>query len=159
MKISTYHDLAATVDQSGGVLSLEMGVLRDVHGAGKLGSIVVAAIHDKLGGLGLGHAPMDELPRDQWRRVLVYRKGTPVARLIEAALSIDEHSDATLREFASKDNKAEGIVQRIKELARIMRHRRRIGWNPGVAWCSLFVTIPVHKMPGDVKHAIFQSIV
>jgi hypothetical protein len=116
MEMKTYQDLADAVDQNGNVLGIEMRVLRDVHGAGKLGTIVVASIRERLESLGLGHAPADELPRDHWRRVLIYRKGTQVARLIEAANSASEDSDKILREFANKDSKASEIVQRVREL-------------------------------------------
>ena len=93
-----------------------MGLLRDVHGAGKLGSIVVSGIHDRLESLGLGHTPQ-ELPTYQWERAIIYRKkGTPVAQMIQAVNSRDEKSDAVLREFANKNSQANDIVKRIKEL-------------------------------------------
>ena len=115
MKINDYAELAGLVDQNAGVMTVEMGVLRDVHKAGKLGSIVVAGIHERLESLGLGHVP-PELPTYQDQRAIVYRKGTPVARLINALTSINEHSDRVLRDFASKDRRSNEIVQKIREM-------------------------------------------
>jgi len=60
----TYEDLAQLVDHNGGIVTAVMGGMRDIHGAGKLGSIVVTAIHERLESLGLGHAPV-ELPTNQ----------------------------------------------------------------------------------------------
>jgi hypothetical protein len=115
MSIDSYETLAQQVDQNAGILTVQMGLLRDVHGAGKLGSIVVNSIHDRLESLGLGHTPA-ELPTYQEQRAIIYRKGSPVARLIEAVNTISERSDQILRQFASKDNKTNEIVQKIREL-------------------------------------------
>ena len=75
-KDSTYSSLAAAVDQNQGVCVFTMGMLRDVHQAGKLGSTVVQNISKSLNDLGLGHSPT-ELFTDQWKSVIVYRRGQP----------------------------------------------------------------------------------
>jgi hypothetical protein len=48
MKISNYEQLAEAVEKNRGVLTFQMGKLRDIHGAGKLGVNVIENIHDEL---------------------------------------------------------------------------------------------------------------
>lgn len=111
----TYEQLAEQVDLNGGVMTATMGQLRDVHGAGKLGSYVVSAIHEQLDSLGLGHAPV-EMPRDQWERVLVYRKRTPVGRVVQAVVSVTKESDSILKEAVGNNGQSSDIIRRIREL-------------------------------------------
>jgi len=111
----SYEELAEQVDQNGKIVTAVMGELRDSHGAGKLGSIVVTAIHERLDSLGLGHAPA-ELPTNQWERVIIYRKGSAVARLIEAVIAVGEESDSVLKEAVGKNGRSSDIVRRIREL-------------------------------------------
>jgi len=112
---TTYEDLGKVVDERGGVITAEMALLRNVHGAGKLGAIVVTAIHEQLESHGLGHAPGD-LPTFQWERVIIYRKGTPVARVIEAIIAVNDRSDTILRESIGASGEARAIIQKIREL-------------------------------------------
>jgi hypothetical protein len=114
-KYATYADLSAAVDANGSVLAIPMSELRDTHGAGKLGVNVVSNIHDRLEALGLGHVPSD-LPREQWAWALLYRKGSAVARLVDAVCVVGEQSDAIVREFAVKDDRASETLKRVKEL-------------------------------------------
>jgi|HubBroStandDraft_3_1064219.scaffolds.fasta_scaffold247176_1 hypothetical protein len=114
-KFADYNELSKLVNENESVLTVTMGQLRDAHGAGKLGTTVVAGIHDRLESLGLGHMP-PELSTTQWHTALLYRKGTAVARIVEAVNNIGENSEAVLRQFASRDNRASEILQKIKEL-------------------------------------------
>lgn len=111
--VTTYEQLAEAAIAEGGLLSVDMVKLRDLHGAGKLGVHVVQNISDKLGSVGLGHEPA-ELPQQQWERVRVYTRGSSVGRIIEAARTVDDKSDAILREVGSDD--ASETLKRIREL-------------------------------------------
>jgi len=111
-----YGDLKTEIKDAGGVLTVSMGRLRDVHGAGKLGNIVVESIAEQLKSVGLGHAPQ-ELPTSQWKQVLVYQIGTPSARLISAIYAIDEESAETIRKFANAANNTDtATIRKIREL-------------------------------------------
>ncbi len=111
-----YGKLKTEVKDAGGVLTVNMGHLRDVHGAGKLGNIVVESIAEQLKGVGLGHAPK-ELPTSQWKQVLVYRIGTPAARLIKAVYDVDEESADVIRKFANAEKNTDTeTVRKIREL-------------------------------------------
>jgi hypothetical protein len=115
MNFSTYEELADAVDQNGGLIVADMGKLRDTHGAGKLGSIVVNAIHEQLESHGLGHAPA-ELPTYQYERAIIYRKGAPVGRVVDAVTRIGDRSESILKEAVGKNAQSSIIVQRIREL-------------------------------------------
>jgi hypothetical protein len=111
--ITSYEELAEATAAEGGLLTLDMVKLRDIHGAGKLGVHVVQNISDRLDGLGLGHQP-DVLPQQQWERVRIYSRGSPVGRVIEAAHTVDDKSDAILREIGKND--ADELLKKIREL-------------------------------------------
>jgi hypothetical protein len=98
---------------SKGMKTVTMGLLRDVHGAGKLGVHVAAGISHDLDARGLAHYP-DPLPTDQWARVRVYKRNSSIGKFIAAAFSMDDGSDTVLLQLASND--ADRIVQRIREL-------------------------------------------
>ena len=115
MDITTYDDLSQHVDAEEGILLMSMGDLRDVHGAGKLGSNVVAGIADKLASVGLGHSPAS-LPTSQWGRALIYRKGSPLARLIEAINEPSDKSIEVLKEVGTRSSEASDTLRRIREL-------------------------------------------
>ena len=90
-----------------------MGTLRDIHGAGKLGIHVVRNISEELERHGLGHFP-EELPQEQWKRARIYKLGTAVAKVIRAATSTDEKSDAVLRNIGGGE--ANDILKKVREL-------------------------------------------
>jgi len=94
-------------------MTLDMGALRELHGAGKLGVHVRSGISDKLRQNGIGHYP-SELPTYQWDQVRLYKQGTPVGRVIEAVFTVGEDGDAILRESAGSD--ADEILVRVREL-------------------------------------------
>ncbi|MGO9699984.1 MAG: hypothetical protein ACLPX7_12065 [Xanthobacteraceae bacterium] len=113
MAMKNYDDLAKAVRDAGNVLSCDMGTLRDVHGAGKLGIHVVRNISEELERHGLGHYP-EELPQDQWKYARIYKLGTPVARVIRAVTSPDEKSDKVLRDIGGGE--ANDVLKKIREL-------------------------------------------
>jgi hypothetical protein len=112
-KIETYDDIEEAVDQAGGVKSFAMSILRDVHGAGKLGVHIVSGISGELDARGLAHFPQD-LPTEQWEMAKIYRKNNTVGKFMTAALSVDERSNEVIRQLCSSE--ADKIVQRIREL-------------------------------------------
>jgi hypothetical protein len=113
MSIKNYDDLAKAVRDAGNVLSCDMGTLRDIHGAGKLGIHVVRNISEELENHGLGHYP-EELPQDQWKNARIYKLGTTVAKVIRAVVSPDEKSDKVLRDIGGGE--ANETLKRIREL-------------------------------------------
>jgi len=113
MSFDSYEDLAKAVDSHSHVLSCSMQELRDVHGAGRLGKHVAANISSELERRGLGHVPT-ELPVAQWDRVRIFRRGTGVARVIDAVHMCDEDNDEVLRQIGGGD--ASETLKKIREL-------------------------------------------
>lgn len=113
MDFKSYDELDKLVKSNGNVISCFMAALRDAHGAGKLGINVVSSISEALDHRGLGHFPKN-LPVNQWDKVRVYKKGTNVATLLSAALSVGEDDDAKIREFAN--NTAVDEIKRIRQI-------------------------------------------
>ncbi|WP_427792237.1 hypothetical protein [Brevundimonas diminuta] len=111
--MENYKELAQAVDDAEGVLSVKMGDLRSIHGAGKLGVNVVANISDKLNNEGLSHYP-DPLPVNQWEVARIYKRGTAVGDLLRAAFEVGEEGDEALRELARNDSHV--ILKQIKDL-------------------------------------------
>ena len=58
------HTIKDQVEKNGNIHTFTMDVLRDAHGASKLGVNVRAEISQNLAGIGLGHIPVD-LPNYQ----------------------------------------------------------------------------------------------
>jgi hypothetical protein len=115
-QIERYSEFKKNVQESGGFILANMGYLRDVHGAGKLGTIVVENISEQLKASGLGYFP-DELPTLQSKNVFVYQIGTPASRLFEAVKNADENSVEIIKKFANtKDNKDTATIRKIREL-------------------------------------------
>ena len=113
MDFDSYEELFAALGEASGVLTVQMGQLRDAHGAGKLGVNVVAGISEELASRGLAHYPA-RLPLNQWESARIYRNGSPVARLIKAVLTVDDESDAVLRTAVGNDSTE--TLRKIKEL-------------------------------------------
>lgn len=113
INFDSYKELGDLVEGNGGVLTIRMEQLRDVHGAGKLGVHIRAGISDNLRQHGLGHHPPD-LPNYQWDEVRIYKQGTAVGRLIEAVLSVSANNDEVIREMAGSD--ASATLVKIREL-------------------------------------------
>jgi hypothetical protein len=100
---STLEEAKELCDKSQGVLTTNMGAVRDAYGAGRLGVHVRKAISDRLKSLGVGHYP-EPLPEDQWKCVRLYRLGTPVADLIDAVLQPSAQHDEELRAAAGGED-------------------------------------------------------
>ncbi len=113
-KLKTYEDISEAVAASQNVLTVTIGELRDVNGSGRLGPYVVEAISKSLAAKGLGHYP-PELPQEQWRKVRLFRLGSPIADLIGLVMDVDsDTNDAKLREFAANDAKA--TLDKVRQL-------------------------------------------
>ena len=113
MNLEDYDQLRQLIVENGGVLTLEMGTLRDLHGAGKLGVNVRANISKELRSRGLGHYPGD-LPAYYWDAARVYLMGSPAGDLIEAVLTPSADRDEAIREVVNAD--ASDILAKIREL-------------------------------------------
>jgi len=90
-----------------------MEVLRDAHGAAKLGVHVRKSISDNLAAHGLGHLPA-ELPTYQHEEVRLYRLGTGIADTINAVLHPTEAGDQVLRQSAGST--AQDVLRRVREI-------------------------------------------
>lgn len=112
-KLKTYDDVERAVAANGGVKTFEMWELRDVHGADRLGKHVVSAISANLADAGLMHYPED-LPLSQLEKVRLFKRSSPVGRLMAAMNTLDRDSDNTLRELAGSE--AQSTLQKIREL-------------------------------------------
>lgn len=113
MKINDYDELRQLVIDNGGVLTLDMKVLRDIHGAGKLGVNVRANISKELRGRGLGHYPA-ELPQYYWDPARVYLMGSPAGDLIEAVLAPSPERDDLIRETVNGDSS--DVLAKVREI-------------------------------------------
>jgi hypothetical protein len=108
-----FEKLLKKVDSNDGVHTTTMLALRDAYGKGRLGPHVCNGISKALAGLGLGHYP-PRLPEHQDERVRLYRLGSAVGDLIEAALDVSPNQNEVLRRAAS-GNDAD-VLRQIKEL-------------------------------------------
>jgi len=119
--LRTFDDFNSLVQQCQGIVTIQMWVLRDLHGAGRTGQIVREKISKKLKDRGLRHYPED-LPNDQNAYVTVYAPGTSAAELIHAVLEPTLGSDDLVRRAIANANEgteareAQETLQMIKEL-------------------------------------------
>lgn len=90
-----------------------MEELREIEGAGRLGQHVRASISGNLLSHGMGHLPA-ELPSYQDFEVRVYRLGTALADVINAALNPSTSGDQILRQVAASD--AQDVIKKIRAL-------------------------------------------
>lgn len=106
-------EIRKAVEASGDVLTVPMESVRDAFGYDRLGVNVRAMISEKLRGLGLGHYPTD-LPDRQWVPVRLYKLGSSIADLIDAALHpSDDHDDELRKAVTGGDTET---IKRIKAL-------------------------------------------
>jgi len=110
-----YQDLdeLAEAVKKHGTLSLSMALVRDAHGAGRLGVTVRQNISNALDGRGIGHYP-PELPDNQNEWVRLTQKGTALAELVYAVLDPNESNDDVLRSAVNNEDQA--VIQQIREL-------------------------------------------
>lgn len=111
--MDNYDELRDKLERQGGLLQTTMGVLRGIHGAGKLGIHIRQAISDSLAAHGMGHLPA-ALPTYQEEEVRVFRLGSPIAETINAALRPSRAGDDVLRRSAGSD--AQKILKQVREL-------------------------------------------
>lgn len=117
-EFSGFETLRHEVEANGNLLAVRMERLRDAYGVGKLGVHVRRGIAEKLGGVGLGFFPGPDLPTYQEQEVRLYRRGTPVADIIDAVVAPSEYGDARLRE-AGAPTDAVQLLDRIRELVSV----------------------------------------
>ncbi|MCK9902383.1 MULTISPECIES: hypothetical protein [Parafrankia] len=100
----SWEDLRTAVVGNNGVYRIDMAVLREIGGYGRLGNNVRQILSRKLAGVGLGHLPA-ELPSYQDKQVLLYQYGTPAAEIVEALSegASDGAESALLRLNSSQD--------------------------------------------------------
>lgn len=108
---SSFDELDQLVVERGGVLTTDMRDLRERVQAGKLGRYVIENIRDQLKSRGLASS---ELTNEQTDPVRIYKQGTLVANLIEAATSVGEAHDERLRLVA--ESRADEILKQIRAL-------------------------------------------
>ncbi|MFD7685538.1 hypothetical protein [Streptomyces sp. NPDC059781] len=110
---NSYEELRAAVTADGGLHVITMGVLRDIQGAGRLGSRVLGAISGQLSSHGMGHLPK-ELPASQDSPVRIYLLGTPIAEIVDAVHNPSLKGDETLRGVGGSEARAQ--LQKIREI-------------------------------------------
>ncbi|WP_310728598.1 hypothetical protein [Streptomyces sp. N2A] len=110
---SNYEELRSAVTADGGLHVVTMGVLRDIQGAGRLGSRVLDTISGQLESHGMGHIPK-ELPGNQDSPVRIYLLGTPIADIVDAVHNPSLKGDAILR--GAGDSEARAQLRQIREI-------------------------------------------
>lgn len=110
---TTYEGLRKRVTEEGGVYGTHAQVLRDIEGAGRLGSTVRAEISQKLQAHGLHHLPAD-LPQYQEQEVIVYLATGPVSAVVNAVLNPSLTNAKVLRQLAN--NNAQETIDKIRQL-------------------------------------------
>jgi hypothetical protein len=108
-----YEELRESVAVNGGLHTIEMGTLRDIQGAGRLGIHVRDAITRSLESHGMGHFP-GELPANQYDDVRLYLLGSPIADIVKAVLSPSIKGDEALRTVANSE--AQEQLRQIREI-------------------------------------------
>ena len=113
MRYDSLEQIKEAVADHGGVLTLNMGELRDAYGADRLGSHIREGIEGEFGELGLAHRPR-RLTNCQEDTVRLYLPKSPVGKLLEAASRRGESSDNVLRRLANGE--AERKLRQMTEL-------------------------------------------
>jgi len=107
------QQLIKKIDTREAVLTTTMQEVRDAYGSGRLGVNVREGISELLLQQGIGHIPR-KLPAYQDQPVRLYRLGSPVGKLIQAALKVSDRNDEVLRRAAAGD--ASKVLQKVREL-------------------------------------------
>ena len=112
----SWDKIKEDVEKNGNVHTFTMEVLRNVHGATRLGMNVVEEISQTLAGIGLAHVP-EHLPNYQHEQVRLYKRGTPVGQLIDSVLTPGEQNDKSLVErFGSAGPDYAAMVQKVRDI-------------------------------------------
>jgi hypothetical protein len=109
----TYEELRRRVSEGGGVYGTTAQVLRDIEGAGRLGSMVRSEISQKLQAHGMRHLPAD-LPQYQEQEVIVYLASGAIAAVVNAVLNPSMSTAEVLRQLA--DSNAQETLDKIRQL-------------------------------------------
>ena len=117
----SFKQLKELVSDSGDVLTVTMEDLRDAQGAAKLGKYVVQGIRDSLSKQGLKCFPR-ELPLFQSECVRIYTDGTPISKLYDAMMDVENwdrmeenfEADSLIRETVN--NEAHAVISQIKQM-------------------------------------------
>jgi hypothetical protein len=102
VQVHSYDELSDHVAENQGLLKVQMSLLRDLEGAGRLGKLIRDKIHGNLLAAQMGHLPV-ELPNDQWDYVRIYRRDFPIGNVIEAILNPNDAGDKLLRNLSGKE--------------------------------------------------------
>jgi len=113
MAIKNYDDLLNDVKMHNGIRAYAMYVLRDVHGAGKLGTTVIQNISKELSLKGLGH--YGPLKLNQWEKVKLYDKGAMMGKIIEALEDDSSQSEHFLQQVSDAKERTKAI-DKLKEI-------------------------------------------
>ena len=108
-----YRELADYVEDNSNLVTVDMEVLAEVHGAGRLGKHVRRNIGESLRGAGLGYHP-NPLPNSQYKQVRLFKLGQPESTLIQAVLNPGEEEDKEIRRTV--DSSAEQTIRKVREL-------------------------------------------
>lgn len=92
VSVDTWTQLVSLVDECEGVATVTMQTLREVAGAGRLGSTVRAQIKEKINSLGLATI-RDELPNTQDATVILYKADSHVGRVVQAVVNARGSTD------------------------------------------------------------------
>jgi hypothetical protein len=114
-KFKNFDEVRKAVEANDNLLVVQMIELREAHGASKLGVHVRREIADQLAGAGLGCFPEPENVGYQEENVRVFRRGTPIADVIDAVLRPSDFGDDRLREAA-----AGGGAEKLKQIRAIV---------------------------------------
>jgi hypothetical protein len=112
--MSILNDIAAKVDEGGGLATCTLGDLRKVANKDKLGPFVLEAAAKALDTVGLAFYPTPPAPLRQHHEVRVFKRDSPIGAVIQAVLEPTERGDDHLR--ATANGKYNEVVQKIKEL-------------------------------------------
>jgi len=113
MAFRTYQELADSAHSNGGLAVVDMGTLRDLDGAGKLGKYVRDRISKALAAQGLGHFPED-LPIYQHEVIRVYERSSVIGRVVAAVLHPSKKGDENLRSLGGSDDHE--LVEQVRKL-------------------------------------------
>jgi hypothetical protein len=113
----SFEDVRQAVNHKDGVLTTTMGALCKLVGNDRPGKLVRAKIAKNLRVLNLGYWPCSDrgdLPNHSHTAVRLYKRDSPVAELIEAALTPSPNNDDLLREAGG--GKASDLLLKVREL-------------------------------------------
>lgn len=119
-KYDSMKDVAQATEENGDLLPVSLLDLRQALDYDRLGVRVLRWIADGLDGEGLGYFPQWVLDGEQNETprahdiVRVYRKGTPLGKVIDAVLNPTNRGDEMLRQSGGGD--AASTLDRIREL-------------------------------------------